>query len=73
MNNGANFGQRMFRTYLMTTPLFQATPRQIVRLRVIVAKLDVLTADHLFDLRQCDAVTLRAKCHHALHKIARMA
>lgn len=51
----------------MAAPLFQATPRQIIRLRVIIAQFYVLATDHLFDLRQRDSVTLRAKRHHALY------
>lgn len=36
--------------YLATAPLLQMHPRQIVRLRIVVAQFPILAVDHLLDL-----------------------
>lgn len=53
-------------TYLVILPFFQSSPRQIIRLRVVVPENDILAVNHLLDLCERYPIALRTECNNAL-------
>lgn len=50
-----------------TDPPLSVQPREIVRLRVVVAEFHIMVVSQLLYLRQCYPVTLRRKRYQTLH------